>query len=78
MIIKISVIINPSSYIHSIVKFNNGMINIIAHDATMKIPIFNSIYLDNKKNKFKKINIKVLNNLKLQKIDIKKYLILKF
>ena len=41
---QISVIIHPSSYIHAIVKFDNGMIKIIAHDTTMEIPIFNSIY----------------------------------
>ena len=45
---QISVIIHPSSYIHAIVKFDNGMIKIIAHDTTMEIPIFNSIY-ENKK-----------------------------
>ena len=35
---KISIIVNPSSYIHSIIKFNNGLIKIIAHETTMKIP----------------------------------------
>ena len=71
---KISIIINPSSYIHSIIKFDNGLINIIAHDTTMKIPIFNSIYSNNnKKINSKKISIESLNNLRLQKVDIKKY-----
>ena len=72
MIIKISIIINPSSYIHSIVKFDNGIINIITHDTTMRIPIFNSIYLNRKINS-RNININNLNNLKLQKINLKKY-----
>ena len=40
----------------------------------MKIPIFNSIY-NNNNNQFKskKINIKLLNNLNLNKVDKKKY-----
>ena len=41
----------------------------------MKIPIFNSIYNDNNNNQFKskKININLLNNLNLNKVDLKKY-----
>ena len=40
----------------------------------MKIPIFNSIYNNNNKNyKSKKININLLNNLNLNKVDLKKY-----
>ena len=57
---KFKVLIHPKSYIHAIVKFNNGLIKIVAHDTDMKIPIFNSIYdSDNKKYKSKKINIKI-------------------
>ena len=41
---KFDILIHPSSYIHSIIKFNNGQIKILAHDTDMKIPIFNSIY----------------------------------
>ena len=41
---KISILIHPKSYVHAIIKFNSGMIKIIAHDTTMDIPIFNSIY----------------------------------
>ena len=40
---KISILTHPDSYIHAIVKFKNGLIKIMAHDTTMKIPIFNSI-----------------------------------
>jgi len=46
---KFEILIHPKSYIHSIVKFINGQIKILAHDTDMKIPIFNSIY--RKKNK---------------------------
>ena len=50
------------------------MIKIIAHDTTMEIPLFNSIY--NKKNyilKKYKLNIDKLNNLNLNKVNIKKF-----
>ena len=44
----------------------------------MKIPIFNSIYNNyNKKFKSKKININLLNNLNLNKVDLKKYPLIK-
>jgi 1-deoxy-D-xylulose-5-phosphate reductoisomerase len=50
------------------------MIKIIAHDTTMEIPIFNSIYADKKKViKTNKINIQKLNNLNFKKIDYKKF-----
>ncbi len=71
---KLSILIHPKSYVHSIVKFSNGLINITAHDTNMKIPIFNSIYFPN----FKKINTKdidytVLNNLSLFTPSYKKF-----
>ncbi len=75
---KIDVLIHPSSYVHAIVKFNNGTTHIIIHDTTMYIPIFNSLYFDtNKKIKVKKIDIKKLNNLKLDKLNLKRYPITK-
>ena len=71
---KFDILIHPSSYIHSIIKFNNGQIKILAHDTDMKIPIFNSIYQENfKKIYTKKINIDLLNNLKLTKVNSSKY-----
>ena len=71
---KFDILIHPSSYIHSIIKLNNGQIKILAHDTDMKIPIFNSIYREglNKINT-KKININLLNNLRLTKINYFKY-----
>ena len=74
---KFKILIHPKSYIHSIVKFNNGMIKILAHDADMKIPIINSIYNNNKIIKTK-INLKSLNNLELSKPDIIKFPSIKF
>ena len=71
---KFEILIHPSSYIHSIVKFNNGQIKILAHDTDMKIPIFNSIYQENfKKINTKKVDINLLNNLNLIKINFYKY-----
>ena len=71
---KFEILIHPNSYIHSIVKFINGQIKILAHDTDMKIPIFNSIYQHGlKKIKTKNININLLNNLKLMKINSYKY-----
>ena len=69
---KFKILIHPNSYIHSIVKFNNGIIKILAHDTDMKIPITNSIYNNNKIIKTK-INLKNLNNLELSKPDIIKF-----
>ncbi len=71
---KFHILIHPNSYIHSIIKFTNGQIKILAHDTDMKIPIFNSIYQNVlKKIDTKKININLLNNLKLIKADIIRY-----
>ena len=46
-------LIHPKSYLHSIIKFKNGMIKLLIHDTTMKIPIFNYILDDLKKIKYK-------------------------
>ena len=69
---KISILVHPKSYIHAIVKFHDGTFQFLAHEATMKIPIFNTLYLNRyKKFKSKELDIETLNNLKLQKIDKK-------
>ena len=71
---KFKILIHPKSYIHTIIKFKNGLIKIVAHDTNMKIPIFNSIYYDNqKKYNSKKININLLNNLNFSKVKSSKY-----
>ena len=71
---KFDILIHPKSYIHSIIKFINGQIKILAHDTDMKIPIFNSIYQGEiKKIMTKKININLLNNMKLMKADNKRF-----
>jgi 1-deoxy-D-xylulose-5-phosphate reductoisomerase len=71
---NIEILIHPKSYIHAILKFKNGLIKIIAHDTTMQIPIFNTLFLDNhKKLLSKKIDIKILNNLSLNKPNPKRF-----
>ncbi len=71
---KIKILTHPKSYIHAIIKFNNGLIKLIAHDTTMKIPIFNSLFSSgSKKLKSKDVNLKTLNNLDFQKVDLKKF-----
>lgn len=54
---KLKIKIHKESLVHSAVLFNNGLVKLIMHDTTMKIPIINSL-LDNipklsKKNFFK-------------------------
>ena len=71
---KFKIFVHPSSYVHSIIKFNNGLTKILVHDTNMKIPIFNSIYDRNiKKIKSKKLDMLTLNNLKFTKPDIKRF-----
>jgi 1-deoxy-D-xylulose-5-phosphate reductoisomerase len=71
---KFEILIHPKSYIHSLIKFINGQIKILAHETDMKIPIFNSIYQKKlKKISTKKININLLNNLNLNKTNVSRY-----
>jgi 1-deoxy-D-xylulose-5-phosphate reductoisomerase len=71
---KLDILVHPSSYIHAITKFNDGMIKIIAHDTNMKIPIFNSLYEKQKKKiKSSQLNLKKLNFLNFKKVDTNKF-----
>ncbi len=70
----LDIIIHPKSYIHTIIKFSNGMIKIIAHDTTMDIPIFNTLYYGyQKKIKSNKIDFEKLNNLNFNKAKKEKF-----
>jgi len=71
---KISILTHPKSYIHAIIKFKNGLVKILVHEPDMRIPIQNSlnnVFIKNVKNK--PLNIKILNNLKLDKVDTVKF-----
>ena len=71
---QLDILVHPTSYIHAITKFKDGMIKIIAHDTNMKIPIFNSLYSkQSKRIKTDQINIKKLNFLNFKKVDTKKF-----
>jgi 1-deoxy-D-xylulose-5-phosphate reductoisomerase len=71
---KLDILVHPSSYVHAIIKFKDGMIKIIAHDTNMKIPIFNSLYENQHKNiQSDQLNLKKLNNLNLKQVDTNKF-----
>ena len=71
---KISILTHPNSYVHAIVKFNDGLAKVLTHDPNMKIPIFNSLYFyENMNLKSKPLNFNILNNLKLKKVDLAKF-----
>ena len=71
---KFSILIHPNSYIHAIVRFNNGMTKLIAHETSMEIPILNSIDSNyDYKNNYRKNDLSLLNSLDFQNIDIKKF-----
>ncbi len=71
---KYKIMIHPQSYVHSIIRFKNGLIKMILYRTDMKIPISNIIN-GSKNNTIKEsnINIKNLNNLNFQKINTKKF-----
>ena len=75
---QIKILIHPQSYLHAIVKFNNGLSKLLVHDTNMTIPIFNSIYPDYEKSiRSKPLNISILNNLNLENIDKNRFPVIK-
>ena len=71
---KYKIMIHPQSYVHSIIRFKNGLIKMILYNSDMKIPISNILYGYKKKVlNIKKIDTKTLNNLSFQKVDVKKF-----
>ncbi len=76
---KIFALIHPKSYVHAIIKFNNGITKILIHETSMKIPIFNALYYNDLNNKIssKEIDINILNNLNFSKPDTKRFKALK-
>ena len=71
---KLKILIHPKSYVHALLKFNDGMIKIIAHDTNMTIPIYNSLNFKKKFNlKTKEVDLKKLNNLNFSKVNYKKF-----
>jgi len=75
---KLSILIHPSSYVHSIINFKNGMKKLIVHDTNMTVPIQNTLF-NNVKNKtfISELDINKLNNLNFQKVNEKKFPVVK-
>ncbi len=75
---QLEILIHPQSYLHAIVKFNNGLTKLLIHDTSMTIPIFNSIYSKYESNiKSKPLDINILNNLNLENVDKIRYPVIK-
>tara|TARA_B100000767_G_scaffold252431_1_gene256193 strand:+ start:306 stop:1469 length:1164 start_codon:yes stop_codon:yes gene_type:complete len=71
---KITILIHEDSYLHALVKFKNGITKLLVHDTNMEIPIFNTLYDDEKRFlKTKKLDLNKLNSLKLHHINKKKF-----
>ncbi len=72
---RINILVHPKSYVHAIIKFNNGITKLLIHDTSMKIPIFNAInfYNKNKILKSKNLDFKKLNNLNFSPPDLNKF-----
>jgi len=71
---KYRIMIHPQSYVHSIIRFKNGLIKMILYNTDMKIPISNTLY--GKKNympNIKKIDTKTLNKMSFQNVDTKRF-----
>ena len=71
---KYRIMIHPQSYVHSIIRFKNGLVKMILHNTDMKIPISNTLYgRKNFVSNIKKIDSKILNNLNFSDVDEKRF-----
>ena len=74
----IFILTHPKSYVHAIVKFKNALIKVLIHEPDMKIPIYNSLYPStNNKLSSQNLNLKILNNLELKKVNYAKFPLVK-
>ncbi len=74
----LQILVHPKSYVHALVKFNNGLTKILLHDTNMSIPIFNSLYEGEiKKIKTKKLNFSLINDLNFKNVDLRKFPVVK-
>jgi len=71
---KYRIMIHPQSYVHSIIRYKNGLIKMVLYNTDMKIPISNTLY-GSKNNilNIKKIDAKTLNKLSFQNVDVKQF-----
>ncbi len=71
---KYRIIIHPQSYVHSIIRFKNGLIKMILYNADMKIPISNTLYgRRNYVSNLKKVDTRILNKLSFQNVNSNKF-----
>ena len=71
---KYRIMIHPQSYVHSIIRFKNGLIKMILYNTDMKIPISNTLY--GRKNhvlNVKKIDANILSKLSFQNVNTKRF-----
>ena len=67
---QLEIVLHPQSYLHAIIKFDNGLTKLLIHDTSMSVPVFNSIYSKyEKKIRSNKLDLKILNNLNLERVD---------
>ena len=71
---KYKIIIHPQSYVHSIIRFKNGLIKMILYNADLKIPISNLLF-GKKKNvsNTMQFNAKKFNSLSFQEVNGKQF-----
>ena len=72
---KLDILIQPTSYVHSIVEFYGGTIHYLTHRPSMKIPIFNSIMFNTKNRKkiITNIDYKLINDLNITEVPLNKF-----
>ena len=71
---KYKIMIHPQSYVHSIIRYKNGLIKMILYNTDMKIPISNTIY--GKKNyvpNVKNIDTETLSKMTFRKVNTKHF-----
>ena len=71
---KYRIMIHPQSYVHSIIRFKNGLIKMILYNTDMKIPISNTLY--GRKNyvpNIKRIDVKILSKMSFQNVNTKRF-----
>jgi len=71
---KYRIMIHPQSYVHSIIRFKNGLIKMILYNTDMKIPISNILFgRKNHVSNVRNLNVNVLSKLNFQSVNIKKF-----
>ena len=71
---KYRIMIHPQSYVHSIIRFKNGLIKMILYNTDMKIPISNTLYgRKNYATGIKKIDTEILSKMSFQNVNTKRF-----